>query len=102
MGYRPAEPAEALDDSNDDDAPAGNINPAGAAAGRPLPSDLAAPRYLVVIGMANDMLGYIIPKAHWDAWPPFTTDDNTAPYGELISAGPKTAAQILAAFESLE
>ena len=57
--------------------------------------------YFIVVGLANDMLGYLIPKAQWDADPPFTTDNNTAPYGEIISAGPDAAWFVINAFAAL-
>jgi hypothetical protein len=44
-----------------------------------------------VIGLGNDEIGYIMPKSHWDAKPPFTYNFKTAPYGEVNSLGPNTA-----------
>ncbi|UCD30238.1 MAG: hypothetical protein JSV03_07155 [Planctomycetota bacterium] len=68
---------------------------------QPVLADLADSEYFIVIGIANDILGNIIPKVLWDAGPPFTTDDNTAPYGEVISAGPETAGLIIDAFADI-
>jgi hypothetical protein len=42
-------------------------------------------------GMANDMIGYIVPKSQWDEKPPFTYGRESAPYGEVNSLGPETA-----------
>lgn len=42
-------------------------------------------------GMANDMIGYIIPKSQWDAKPPYTYGYEERPYGEINSLGPETA-----------
>jgi hypothetical protein len=42
-------------------------------------------------GMANDMIGYIVPKSQWDEKPPFTYGKESAPYGEVNSLGPETA-----------
>jgi hypothetical protein len=42
-------------------------------------------------GMSNDMIGYIIPKSQWDEQPPFTYENQKAPYGEVNSLGPETA-----------
>jgi len=64
-------------------------------------AELADQPYVVTVGMANDMLGYIIPKVLWDAGPPFTTGGDEGPYGELISPGPDTAAIIINAFAEL-
>ena len=47
-----------------------------------------------VFGMANDMVGYIIPKSQWDADAPFTYGRDSAPYGEVNSLGPETAPTI--------
>jgi len=40
------------------------------------------------IGLANDEVGYIMPKTHWDVKPPFTYSKNKAMYGEINSLGP--------------
>lgn len=42
-------------------------------------------------GMANDMIGYIVPKSQWDENAPFTYGRDKAPYGEVNSLGPETA-----------
>ncbi len=42
-------------------------------------------------GMANDMIGYIVPKSQWDENAPFTYGGDKAPYGEVNSLGPETA-----------
>lgn len=47
-----------------------------------------------VVGMANDMVGYIIPKSQWDEEAPFTYGRDSAPYGEVNSLGPETAPTI--------
>lgn len=47
-----------------------------------------------VFGMANDMVGYIIPKSQWDEEAPFTYGRDSAPYGEVNSLGPETAPTI--------
>lgn len=41
-----------------------------------------------VLGLANDEVGYIMPKTHWDAKPPFTYGEKEAMYGEINSLGP--------------
>ena len=48
-------------------------------------------KYKFVIGLANDEIGYIIPKSQWDVKPPFTYGREKAPYGEENSLGPETA-----------
>jgi hypothetical protein len=53
--------------------------------------DFMQGEYKFVFGMANDMIGYIIPKSQWDVNPPFTYHSHDAPYGEVNSLGPDTA-----------
>jgi hypothetical protein len=48
-------------------------------------------RLEMVIGLANDELGYFIPRTQWDARAPFTYGQQKAPYGELLSPGPDAA-----------
>jgi hypothetical protein len=47
-----------------------------------------------LFGMANDMVGYIIPKSQWDEEAPFTYGADHAPYGEVNSLGPETAPKV--------
>ncbi len=47
--------------------------------------------YRMLIGLANDEIGYIIPKRQWDERPPFCYGRMTAQYGEGNSLGPETA-----------
>ncbi len=48
-------------------------------------------KYKFIIGLANDEIGYIIPKSQWDVKAPFTYNRNDSPYGEENSPGPETA-----------
>ena len=45
----------------------------------------------MLIGLANDEIGYIIPKRQWDEKPPFCYGRKKAQYGEVNSVGPETA-----------
>jgi hypothetical protein len=47
--------------------------------------------YRIVLGLANDEVGYIIPKCQWDVAEPYTYGDDEAPYGESVSPGPEMA-----------
>jgi len=47
-------------------------------------------RMAFVIGLANDEIGYMIPKSQWDAVPPWTYGDDDQ-YGEENSGGPDVA-----------
>jgi len=66
----------------------------------PIKSMLHAP-YRMLIGLADDEIGYIIPKAEWDAQPPYLQNARKAWYGEENSAGPDAAGRIAAAIEAL-
>lgn len=46
-------------------------------------------RMNMLFGLANDQIGYIIPKSQWDEKAPYTYNDK--PYGEENSLGPDTA-----------
>ena len=46
---------------------------------------------IMVLGLANDEIGYIVPKRQWDVAPPFAYGRKSAQYGEVNSVGPETA-----------
>ncbi len=48
-------------------------------------------RVKFVFGMANDEIGYIIPKSEWDEKPPWLYNSPRPVYGEINSVGPETA-----------
>ena len=56
----------------------------------------------MLIGLANDELGYFIPKRQWDEAKPFTYKRKTAPYGEINSLGPDTAPLLCGIFEKMK
>jgi hypothetical protein len=58
-------------------------------------------RHRMLVGLANDEIGYILPKRQWDEKPPFTYGRKTAPYGEINSLGPDTAPVLLDAVRRL-
>jgi hypothetical protein len=47
--------------------------------------------YRIILGLANDEVGYIIPKCQWDAYEPWTNGETESPYGEAVSPGPEMA-----------
>ena len=51
-------------------------------------------KYKLIFCLANDEIGYIIPRSQWDVDPPFTYDRKDSPYGEENSLGPETAPMI--------
>jgi hypothetical protein len=54
-----------------------------------------------VFGLANDEIGYIIPKSEWDSAPPYLYHSDHALYGEINSVGPDAALTIHQNLESL-
>jgi hypothetical protein len=57
--------------------------------------------YRMIIGLANDEIGYILPKRQWDEKPPYTYGNKSAPYGEVNSLGPDTGPILCEAFRKL-
>ncbi len=49
----------------------------------------------MLIGLANDELGYIIPKRQWDHTPPFAYGRKKSQYGEENSCGPLMAGVLM-------
>lgn len=52
--------------------------------------DLMKGEYKFIFCLANDEIGYIIPKSQWDSKAPFTYGREDSPYGEENSLGPET------------
>jgi hypothetical protein len=55
----------------------------------------------MIVGLANDEIGYIIPKRQWDERPPFCYGRKRSQYGEVNSLGPDTAPLLCEAFAGL-
>lgn len=75
------------------DAPEGNdfgIQPVEV----PVIRDMMPGKYKFVFGLANDEVGYILPKSQWDVKAPYTYGREDSPYGEENSLGPETAGVI--------
>ncbi len=60
-----------------------------------------ASRYQFIFGLANDELGYIIPKAEYDDQPPWLLNRKERWYGEINSAGPDVAGVVTNALVGL-
>ncbi|MGM9511773.1 neutral/alkaline non-lysosomal ceramidase N-terminal domain-containing protein [Larkinella sp. GY13] len=58
-------------------------------------------KYKFVIGLANDELGYIIPRSEWDTEAPHIYNQENKPYGEVNSTGPETAPKLYRAMAEL-
>ncbi|PYT68373.1 MAG: hypothetical protein DMG39_21375 [Acidobacteria bacterium] len=52
-------------------------------------------RYQFILGLGNDELGYLIPRAEWDDQPPWLLNRPQRWYGEINSAGPDVAGVVL-------
>jgi hypothetical protein len=57
--------------------------------------------YPMIFGLANDELGYIIPKCEWDSRPPWLQNRKQRWYGEVNSAGPEVAGTVTRALVEL-
>jgi len=57
--------------------------------------------FKMLVGLADDEIGYIIPKAEWDETPPWLQNAPKAWYGEVNSVGPDAAPRIAATLEQL-
>ncbi len=62
---------------------------------------IGAGKKKLIFGLANDEIGYIIPKSQWDVQPPFCYGRKKAQYGESNSLGPETAPILLQAIQML-
>lgn len=62
-------------------------------------------KFIFVVGLANDEIGYIIPQCEWDEQPPWLNNAPERPYGEVNSTGWKAAKivneEIIALIEAL-
>lgn len=52
--------------------------------------EMMSGKYKFIFGLANDEIGYIIPKSEWDAKAPYTYGRKDSPYGEENSLGSET------------
>jgi hypothetical protein len=58
-------------------------------------------QFRMLFGLANDEIGYIIPKAEWDDKAPWLQNSAKRWYGEVNSIGPEAGPMITAAFAEL-
>jgi Neutral/alkaline non-lysosomal ceramidase, N-terminal len=58
-------------------------------------------KHRMLVGLANDEVGYIIPKRQWDEKPPFCYGRKKSQYGEENSLGPETAPILCEMFRRL-
>jgi len=62
---------------------------------------LLSSEYKLVLGLANDEIGYVIPRSQWDAKEPFAYGRAEDQYGEVNSVGPSASARLAEAFARL-
>lgn len=67
---------------------------------RPVRSVLRS-KYQFVLGLGNDELGYLIPKAEWDEHPPWLRNNPEPYYGEINSVGIEAAGAVSRAVQEL-
>ncbi|MCA9148245.1 MAG: neutral/alkaline non-lysosomal ceramidase N-terminal domain-containing protein [Planctomycetales bacterium] len=53
----------------------------------------------MIAGLANDEVGYLIPKSQWDWDPPFAYGRQRPQYGEINSCGPESAPIVMQALD---
>ncbi len=53
----------------------------------------------LLFGLANDEIGYIIPRRQWDSSPPFAYGRKSSQYGEINSCSPEVAPIIMQALK---
>jgi Neutral/alkaline non-lysosomal ceramidase, N-terminal len=58
-------------------------------------------KHRMIVGLANDEIGYILPKRQWDEKPPFCYGRKRAQYGEENSLGPETGPILCEVFRRL-
>ena len=63
--------------------------------------ELMPGRVKFLFGLANDEIGYLVPKTQWDQKPPFTYAGKKGPYGEVNSCGPDAAGRVHAGLAEL-
>lgn len=63
--------------------------------------ELMPGRVKFLFGLANDEIGYLVPKTQWDQQAPFTYAAKKGPYGEVNSCGPDAAGRVHGALADL-
>jgi len=72
--------------------------------GEPLETPLKSllkSEYKLLFGLANDEIGYIIPRSQWDEKPPFAYGRKQSQYGETNSCGDSVGPALAQAFQEL-
>jgi hypothetical protein len=61
----------------------------------PTIASLLGKRKWMLVGLANDEVGYLIPKRQWDKWPPHAYGREAGQYGEVNSCSSDAAAIVM-------
>ncbi|PQO45065.1 hypothetical protein [Blastopirellula marina] len=67
------------------------------AAREPSAASLMGEKKWMLFGLANDEVGYIIPKSQWDSKPPYAYGRDDRQYGEINSCGAQVAPIVMEA-----
>lgn len=62
---------------------------------KPHVAELLPDENFLLIGLANDEIGYLIPKRQWDQRPPYCYGRKRDQYGEINSCSPEAAGIVL-------
>ncbi len=65
----------------------------------PLVCDLLPGKKWLLFGLANDEIGYIMPRRQWDREPPYAYGLSAPQYGEINSCGPDVAPVLMQALQ---
>ena len=63
----------------------------------PTVRDIVPSDQWMLFGLANDEIGYIMPRRQWDRRPPYAYGLTSPQYGEINSCGPDVALVIMTA-----
>lgn len=55
----------------------------------------------IIFGLANDEMGYFLPKRQWDSAPPYAYGRDATQYGEVNSCGPEAGPIIMQALKDM-
>lgn len=76
-----------------------NVDYPDASLEKPVDEIVSEDQRWMLFGLANDEIGYIIPRRQWDQQPPFAYGRSKAQYGEINSCGVDVAPIIMQAIE---
>lgn len=66
----------------------------------PYVAQIFGQRKWMLVGLANDEIGYLIPRSQWDEKPPFAYGRKESQYGEINSCGPQMAPIVMRALQA--